>query len=59
MGQGAMGIGILRWRQEMRRWENYSVWLHKGSRQESGQGQVQSLPPRTEIRRRAEKGGAG
>ena len=57
MGQGGMGLGMLGRRQATTRWENDPVWMHDRSRQESGQGQVQA-PPQTEIRRRADKGGA-
>ena len=59
MGQGEMGLGIMGWRQLTHGWANDPVWLHDGSRQESGQGRVQAPPPPREIRWRAEKGGAG
>ena len=58
MGQEVMGHGMLGRRQVTSRWANDPVWLNDRSRQESGQGRVQA-PPQTEIRRRAEKGGAG
>ena len=57
MGQGEMGIGMLGWRQVIPRWENDPVWLHKVIIRESVQGRLQE-PPKTEIRRKAEKGGA-
>ena len=44
MGQGAMGLGILGRRHVTPGWANNSVWLHGGSRQESGQGRVQAPP---------------
>ena len=46
MGQGAMGLGMLGWRQVMPRWENDNAWLHDGSRRESDQGRVRAPPPR-------------
>ena len=45
MGQGEMGLGIMGWRQVTHRWANDPVWLHDGSRRESGQGRVQAPPP--------------
>ena len=45
MGQGDMGIGILGRIQLTPRWENDPVWLHGGSRRDSGQGQVRAPPP--------------
>ena len=45
MGQGAMGLGMLGQRQVTTRWANEPVWLHVGSRQESGQGRVRAPPP--------------
>ena len=58
MEHGDMGLGILGQRQVMPRWANDPMWLNDGSRKDSGQGQMRA-PPQTEIRRRAEKGGAG
>ena len=58
MGHGAMGLGILRRIQVMPRWENDPVWMLGKSGRESGQGRVRAYP-QIEIRRRAEKGGAG
>ena len=55
MGKGARGLRVLGQRQVTPRWANDTVWMHNGSRQESGQGQVRE-PPQPEIRRRAEKG---
>ena len=45
MGQGAMGLGMLGRRQMMPRCDNDTVWLHAGSRRESGQGRVRAPPP--------------
>ena len=58
MGKGARGLGVLGQRQVTPRWPNDPMWLHNGSRWESGQGRVRA-PPQTEIRRRADKGGEG
>ena len=45
MGQGAMGLGMMRRGKVTPRWENDTVWLHGGSRRESGQGRVRAPPP--------------
>ena len=58
MGKGARGLGVLGQRQVTTRWANDTVWLHNGSRRDSGQGRVRA-PPQTEIRRMAEKGREG
>ena len=58
MEQRAMVPGMLGWRQVKPRWANNPLWLHDGSRQESGQGRMQA-DPQMEIRQRSEKGGAG
>ena len=58
MGQVVMGLGIMGRIQVTPRWANGPVWLHDGSRRESGQGRVRA-PPQMEIRRREEKGRAG
>ena len=58
MGKGARSIGVLGQIQVTTRWANDTVWLHNGSRRESGQGPVRE-PPQTEIRLRAEKGREG
>ena len=61
MGKEEMGIGILGGRQGTPRWANDPVWLHNGSRQNSGQVQVQAPPPEgnqgegREGQRRAER----
>ena len=58
IGQGAMGLGILGWRQVTPRWSNDPVWLHDGSRWESSQGRVQASPPQRKSgvgQRRAEQ----
>ena len=44
-GAGSDGSGILRQREVTPRWENDPVWLHGGSRQDSGQGRVREPPP--------------
>ena len=46
MGQGAMGLGMLGRRQVTPRWVNDPVWLHNGSRRDSGQGRMRAPPPR-------------
>ena len=53
-----MGLGMLGRRQVIPRWLNDPVWLHDGSRWESGQGLVRAPPPRRKLgggRRRAER----
>ena len=45
MGHGWMGLFMLGQRQVVPRWANDPVWLHIGSRQESGQGRVRAPPP--------------
>ena len=45
MGKGARGIGVLGQRQVTTRWANDTVWLHNGSRWDSGQGPVREPPP--------------
>ena len=45
MGQVEMGLGLLGWIQVTPMWENDLVWLHNGSRRESGQGRVRAPPP--------------
>ena len=45
MGQGAIYIGMLGGRQVKPRWENDFVWLHDGSRRNSGQVRVQAPTP--------------
>ena len=44
MGQGKMGLGILGQRKVTPRWVNDPVWLHGGSKLESGQGRVWAPP---------------
>ena len=46
MRQGAIGLGMLVRRQVTPRWANDPMWLHNGSRRESGQGRVRAPPPR-------------
>ena len=45
MGQGAMGLGMMRRRQVTTRWANDPVWLNNGSRRQIGQGRVRAPPP--------------
>ena len=51
MGQVTIGLGMLVRRKVTPMWDNNHVWLHGGSRRNSGQGRLQAPPlPQTEIR---------
>ena len=58
MVQGTMGLRMLGLRQVTPRWENDTVWQKDGANGRWARGGC-APPPRTENRRRAEKGGEG